>query len=70
MKQCSLFFFDGKQCRVLCFGRKPLYAVVPLRRPGLDEVSVQFSGVNEFSGGLGSFTLRLESGHSIMAFHA
>ena len=38
VKQCSLFFFDGKQCSVLCWGRKLLYAVVPLRKPGLDEL--------------------------------
>ena len=34
----SIFFFDGKQCSALCWGRKLLYAVVPLRKPGLDEL--------------------------------
>ena len=45
-EQFSPFFFDVKQCSVLCWDEKLRVAVLALSKPGWDEFSFSFCDVN------------------------
>ena len=47
-EEFSLFFFDVKQCSVLCWDGKLRFAVLRLSKLGWDEFSLSFCDVSQF----------------------
>ena len=49
LEEFSLFFFDVKQCSVLCWDGKLRFAVLPPSKPSWDEFGLSCCDVNQFN---------------------